>query len=165
MQLRAAIDSVPNELRSRAPGEGCWSVDGVVEHLAMVEGRIAGVLRTRLDDARAAGVAQETDDTPLLPFPLLERILDRSATIKAGAASQPTGQLTGEAGWETLQGTRRQIEEVLADADGIASREIVHPHPALGPIDLYTWFAFVGAHERRHAAQIREIGASLTAAD
>ena len=31
-----------------------------------------------------------------------------------------------------------------------------------GPLDLYTWFAFIGAHEARHAAQIREIGAALT---
>jgi hypothetical protein len=38
---------------------------------------------------------------------------------------------------------------------------VVVPHPALGDQNLYQWIAFVGAHESRHAAQIREIAAAL----
>jgi hypothetical protein len=48
--------------------------------------------------------------------------------------------------------------------DGYALGEIVHPHPALGPLDMYGWMAFCGAHAARHAAQIREIDAILAGA-
>jgi hypothetical protein len=37
------------------------------------------------------------------------------------------------------------------------------PHSVFGPSSAYHWFAFVGAHEARHAAQIREIAGALLA--
>jgi hypothetical protein len=45
----------------------------------------------------------------------------------------------------------------VRSADGLALSEIVQPHPVLGPINLYQWIAFVGAHEARHAAQVMEL--------
>ena len=33
----------------------------------------------------------------------------------------------------------------------------MYPHPLFGPLSAYHWFAFIAAHEARHAAQIREI--------
>ena len=49
----------------------------------------------------------------------------------------------------------------IARGDGLALSQVEHPHPIFGPLNLYQWVAFVGAHEARHAAQIREVGAQL----
>jgi hypothetical protein len=160
-ELRVAVDSVPAHLRDRVPADGRWSVSGVVEHLSIVEGRIAGLLRKKVDEARAKGIGPETESTPILPQLPIERLVDRSKPIKAPhPAIHPTG-ITTEAGLAALETTRAKIESILAEADGIAAREISHPHVIFGPFNLYEWFAFVGAHEQRHAAQIREIGASF----
>jgi hypothetical protein len=42
---------------------------------------------------------------------------------------------------------------------------VLHPHPFLGTLDLYEWVYFIAAHERRHADQVREIGAHFRSAD
>jgi hypothetical protein len=39
------------------------------------------------------------------------------------------------------------------------------PHPRFGPLTGYQWIAFSGAHEARHAAQIREIAEQLRASE
>jgi hypothetical protein len=158
---------VPAEQRALAPAVGSWSVDGVVEHLAVIEGRIVGLLQAKVAEARSNGIGRETEESSVFATLgldlLLMRLLDRSAKLKAAEAAQPKGQMTADAGWASLEGSRAQLQTLLRDMDGMACRNIIHPHPVLGPIDLYTWIGFVGAHEGRHAAQIREIG-SLVAA-
>jgi DinB family protein len=157
--LRAAIDRVPAGQRGVAPEPGRWSVDGVVEHLAIVESRIVGLLRTKADEARARGVGRETDDSPVLAEGTLRRMVDRAVKISASEFVQPKGAMDAEAAWAALQSSRERLRDLLRDIDGIACREIFAPHPALGSLDLYAWIGFVGAHEARHADQIREIGA------
>jgi hypothetical protein len=46
--------------------------------------------------------------------------------------------------------------------DGLAFGTVSMPHPDFGPSSAYHWFAFVGVHKARHAAQIREIADALT---
>jgi len=47
--------------------------------------------------------------------------------------------------------------------DGLALGEVIQPHLVLGPINIYQWLLFVGSHEARHTAQVREIAAQLNA--
>jgi hypothetical protein len=162
--LRAAIDGVPAHLRSVKPADGRWSVDGVIEHLVMIEGRVTGVLKTKLADARAAGVGRETEESPVLPTFALGGMLDRSVKLNAPEHVQPKGVFDSETGWDALQMSRQGLRALLAEADGLSCCDIVHPHPVFGPINLYAWFAFLGAHEARHASQIREVGAALAGA-
>ena len=56
---------------------------------------------------------------------------------------------------------RETLRQVVIDVDGLALAEVSAPHRHLGPLNGYEWMAFIGNHESRHAAQIREIGASL----
>jgi DinB family protein len=156
--LRAAIDSVPAAQRGVAAESGRWSVDGVVEHLAIVESRIVGLLRIKVDEARANGVGRETDDSSVLDESVMRRMLNRAVKISASDMVQPNGAMDAESAWVALQGSRERLRDLLRDIDGLACREIVAPHPALGARDLYSWIVFIGAHEARHADQIREIG-------
>lgn len=51
---------------------------------------------------------------------------------------------------------------VLA-ADGLALGAVTAEHRFFGVLTVYQWVELVAAHERRHADQIREIGAALQA--
>ncbi len=53
------------------------------------------------------------------------------------------------------------MRDVLHAGDGLAIGTLSLPHPLFGPLTAYHWLAFVGAHEARHAAQIREIALVL----
>jgi hypothetical protein len=162
-ELRAAVASVPSRYHAITPSDDHWSVLGVLEHLVIVEGRIAKLIEKNLDDARAGGLQTETDDTPILPLLRIAPFTDRTRRIKASDAAQPRlGRELGEL-WQSLDASLDTFHQLLASADGMRIGTVTMPHPIFGPLDLYTWFAFVGSHEARHAAQIREIGVMLTA--
>jgi hypothetical protein len=160
--LRAAVESVPAERREVVPEPGRWSVAGILEHLSRVEISIARLFTFRLTEAKALGLGQETETTPILATLGMEVLQDRSRRVTASEAAQPQAQLDADTAWATLEAAGAAFREAFLAGDGLALGEVVHPHAALGPFTLYHWAAFVGAHEARHAAQIREIAAALT---
>ncbi len=56
-----------------------------------------------------------------------------------------------------IDAARAALLDVIRGADGLALGEVMFPHPAAGPLNGYAWIVFVGLHEARHAAQVREI--------
>jgi hypothetical protein len=60
-----------------------------------------------------------------------------------------------------LEQTRAALRAAALAGDGLALGEVIQPHLVLGPINLYQWLLFVGGHEVRHTAQVREIAAAL----
>jgi hypothetical protein len=159
--LRAAVESVPVERREVPPEPGRWSVAGVLEHLARVETSIARLFASRLAEAKAVGLGPEMETTPILGTLGMERILDRSQRLTTSPAAQPQAELGADTAWAALEAAGTAFREALLTGDGLALSDLVHPHVALGPFNFYQWAGFVGAHEARHAAQIREIGAAL----
>jgi hypothetical protein len=137
---------------------------GVLEHLNLVETRVTGLLRKVIAEAKEKGLGRETETSAVIPEMNLGRLLDRTNRLAAPEMSQPRGGRTLAEAWHALDESRTAFRAVVLDADGFALREITYPHLYFGPLDMYTWIAFVGSHEARHADQIREIGNSLGAA-
>lgn len=157
--LRSAFEGVPAAMRDKPPAPGRWSPAGIVEHLAIVEQRVAGALAAKIAAARSEGIGPDPSTDPVLPTLELSRILNRSIQVSAPEMSHPTG-LTPDAAWAALERSGAIVRETLRAADGVALGSIEHPHPVLGSLSLYHWFAIIGSHEARHAAQIREISAA-----
>jgi len=153
--LRAAFDAVPPDARDQPPAPGQWSAAAVVEHLAIVDARIAKVLSKRIAEGRAAGIGPETSTDPVLPTIDTAMVLNRATRVTAPEVLHPTG-LDADAAWAALERATVHVRASVAEGDGLALSTITHPHPLFGPLSLYYWIAFVGAHEARHAAQIRE---------
>ena len=63
--------------------------------------------------------------------------------------------------WSALQQSRASLREAILAGDGLALSEVSQQHPVLGLINLYQWIIFVGSHETRHTAQVREIASEL----
>jgi hypothetical protein len=158
--LRSAFDAVPPDARERCPADGGWSPAGVVEHLAIVEMRIADRLSALLATSRDQ-LGPESDASPILPTLDLTPVTDRSRRIVAANPVHPTG-LPADAAWRALDDAGQRLRTVVASCDGLAIGGLTMPHPVFGPASLHFWFAFVGAHEARHAAQIRNVAAPAT---
>jgi hypothetical protein len=127
-----------------------------VEHLAIVNERIARLLVKGIDEARASGLGPETSTDPILPTLNLGRALDRTKRFTAPDFVRPTG-LNGDAAWAALEGATLKVRAAVAAGDGLALEKVGWPHPVFGQLSLYEWIGSVGAHEARHAAQIREM--------
>jgi hypothetical protein len=167
--LRAAVDSVPPGLRERRPAPDRWSVAEILEHLAIVETRIAGLLTARVSAMKAAGVADGSGpkaapvavSAPRSTSFSPSGLVDRTSRVKTGASSEPKGGIDATAAWALLERSRSTLRDLLITSDGLALHEITHPHPFFGPLNAYEWVEFLGGHDARHAAQIREAGDGL----
>jgi len=160
--LREAFDAVPPSLRDVPPASDLWSAAGIVEHLAIIEARLGGILSTKIADARANGLAAETCVDPILPAIDTAKVLNRSTRVKSPPTGVPTG-LAADAAWAALERATVSVHEALMSGDGLALDTVMHPHPLFGPMSAYSWFGFIAAHEGRHADQMREIVANKVA--
>jgi len=160
-ELSAAVDGVPAHLRAERPAEDRWSVAEVLEHLALVEMRFAGVIGDGIQKARAAGLGPETG--PRAPFPenVSGSLLDRSERRPAPEAVLPSGTLDAGAAWAAFERSRATLRATLSAADGLALSQIVQDHHRWGPLDMYHWVELAAGHQRRHADQIRELAAQF----
>lgn len=157
--LGDALATVPDAERRTRPAPGRWSAAEVVEHLVMVETRIAGLLAAQLAGAPVRADAAVPDASACQIDRALLR--DRTRTIDAPAPVMPSGALDPDDGWTQLGRVRAELETTVRAADGRALDAVSLPHPFLGSLNLYQWIDFIGGHEARHTAQLREVGASL----
>ena len=87
--LRAAVDDVPVELRQIKPDATTWSVVDVLEHLALVETNVAGLLQKKIAAQREAGLGQETETSSVINSRHDAKVRDRSYKIATGDATAP----------------------------------------------------------------------------
>jgi hypothetical protein len=162
--LRLAVDAVPAAVRARRPAPESWSVAEVLEHVGLVEMSVAGLFGRALAEARAKGIGAEQATGPVVTTLDVAMVADRSRRIDAVESGRPRNGLDADAAWERLDHLRAATLAALHEADGLALAEVAVPHRILGSLDLYQWMVFLGAHEARHAAQIRAIHDALAAA-
>ena len=158
--LEQAVQEVPAPLREVRPAEDRWSVAEILEHLGLVEGRIAKVLEENLAKARALGPDEET--TPVTPMLDLRLVLDRSRPLVAAPSLEPRAGLSAAEGWTILTERRRALREAVMEADGFALGAVAAEHALFGDLNLYQWLLFLGGHESRHTAQVRETAAIVS---
>jgi uncharacterized damage-inducible protein DinB len=161
--LREAVELVPAELRDQQPGPDRWSVAEVLQHLVIIEKRIGIGMAKWVADAKAGGVGPEVETSSVLNSLDLALIADRSRRRNAPEEVRPNRELDAAAAWTALEQARAALRAGVMPGDGLALGQVVQTHPVLGPINLYQWLLFVGAHETRHTSQVREIAAELNA--
>lgn len=162
--LRLAVDAVPAAVRARRPAPESWSVAEVLEHVGLVEMSVAGLFGRALAEARAKGIGPEQATGPVVTTLDVAMVADRSRRIDAVESGRPRHGLDADAALARLDHLRAATLAALHEADGLALAEVAVPHRLLGTLDLYQWMVFLGAHETRHAAQIRAIHDALAAA-
>ena len=162
--LRQAVDSIPPSLRERKPGADRWSVAEVLEHLAIVERRIAGRLADALGKASASssapgapGLQPGGQVSPAIDPNQIAKLSDRSQRFKTSEASEPKGAMTAEAAWAELEAVRADVLRMVRESDPFPMTEPIAPHPRFGPWNFRQWVVFAGGHDARHADQIREM--------
>jgi len=156
-ELRAAVEAVPLAQREQPPGPDRWSVAQVLQHLALIENRIARLLSKRIAGARAEGLGPELETSPVLNARHAAKIADRSFRVEAPEEIRPPSDTDAASALAALEQSRETLRAAVISGDGLALSEVKHSHPALGEINLYQWILFVGSHEVRHTAQVREI--------
>ena len=161
-ELLDDVASVPPALRDRKPEPGKWSVAEVLEHLTMIERRVAALVTMQVAAAREQGVGPDPDTSSVVAsFANADILTNRAKKLVTPKAGVPTGAIDTTAGTEALDQAHAAMVAALRDANGVSLQNLVAAHPVLGPLNLYHFVVALGLHDARHAAQIREIGQTL----
>lgn len=164
-ELLAALDDISEPLREARPHENAWSAAEVLEHLMRVETGVAKLVALKVGEMQT--LEQPPHEAPEMIAVDLARftmIADRSIHIDAPERVVPVGEMSASAAQAALVETRGMLLDQLHAGDGLAYSTVLHPHPLFGALNLYEWVWFIGAHERRHTDQIREIAAHFRTA-
>jgi hypothetical protein len=165
-ELLGAVDAIPEELREARPTESQWSVAEVLEHLVRVETGVAKLMALKIGELQAsAEPPHEAPEMVDIVTSRFEIVADRAQAIEAPERVVPQGEMSAGAARVALQATRGVLLDQLHAGDGLAYSGVLHPHPFLGTLDLYEWVYFLGAHERRHADQVRALAGQFAATD
>ncbi len=145
-EIYKTVAGLSAETLNRKPAEGKWSPIQVMEHLYLMERGITAGIAAALKSGEAAADPK--------PYRLT---LDRSRYIDAPAAFVPTEELLLPADVRArLDQSRAELRALLEASDSSLWAHRVYPHPVFGPMDVAQWVDFIGVHEERHLAQIRE---------
>ena len=159
-ELDRAVASVVPERHTAKPSPEAWCVAEVVNHVALTDKRVTMLLTKVTGEAKAAGAGPDTDSSPILPKIDVRRVLDRTTKIRNPRGDPPAGASLAD-GLAALDTARNDLKKLLRQPDLPNLGAVTAPHPAFGPLTGYEWVAFMAAHTRRHADQIREIGQQL----
>lgn len=159
-RLEEVVAGIPARVRGLRPASDSWSVAEIVEHLGIVEARVTELVRSAASRLETRIAASPDVDVSGLD---LGRLLDRSRKVQSAEGSRPQGDVTAEAGLDILRERRRALLVAMAETDGLPLESVIFPHPAIGPMNLYQWLRFIGAHEARHTEQIVETARAVAA--
>ena len=160
--LLRSVEGLSAEQRDFRPSPDRWSVAEIVEHLSIVEGNVVRLLGTLMEKAGEEGAARVAD-APFAPVSIEEFVeQSRGQKFNAPERIRPTGAPLADS-LARLRDSRSALHSLrprVEQTDGAALR---FPHPVWGPINLYQWLLFVGAHEQRHLAQINALKETMNA--
>lgn len=156
--LHATLANIsPDEAATLPDGEK-WSIQQVVEHIAMVENGVSMICSRMIEAATAIG---KTSDGSFSLSDKFRESLSQLATrrVEAPELVQPTGKVAIQDSLRTLTAATDALKALRGTLESIDVTGQTFPHPYFGPLTATEWLVISGLHERRHTAQI---GALLT---
>ena len=143
-----------NESQLRRLNADGWSILHVLEHLHLVETRVANAIMGAVKSPPMENVQANES--------LEARLLDRSHKFNAPEANRPKGAVTTvQEAQSLLSASRDRLLAVVATArDAGVLHTHGFPHPAFGPMSVQQWYELIPLHELRHVAQIEEMKAA-----
>jgi len=154
----AALDGITEDLAAKRPAPERWSALECVEHVAVAE----DFLRRRMMEAERAGAPAINE---LREAGILARGADRTHPRVSPEAIRPTGRFANlsDAVRHFLASRAETIRYVENCSEDL--RSMLTTHPLLGPVNCQETLLLIVVHPQRHAKQIDEIKAALSASE
>ncbi len=148
---------VPEDAWNVRAREGRWSVGEIVEHLALAEGQVMGVVQRLIEGERHPDW-QTLDRLPLRR--IVELGADRGRRFEAPEPLEPSGKLARRDVLESWVVARAESVRFVLETQA-ALRTVAAQAPIGQVLDGEGWLALLAAHNQRHNAQLEEVVRAL----
>jgi DinB family protein len=148
--LIRVLDGVSEDLASRSPGAGRWSILQCVEHINLAEDHMFGLLMTAERPAESViNLRRERL--------IREQGADRSRRFESPEVAIPAGHFSTLHDGVThfLKSRKKTIQFVEGYSEDL--RGLMMNHPVVGRVNGYETLLLMAVHPLRHARQIEEI--------
>jgi len=129
----------------------CWSIAGVVEHVALVEDAVITRLLQEITSAPTVPADNKVRETDA---GLLRKAVDRSVRFEAPGQFHPTGKALATSLDQFLNSRKKIVDFVQSTP--LDLRQISTQHRVFGPLDGHQRLLVLAAHSARHTQQIIE---------
>ena len=156
-RLYQRAESLSEEQSSFRPTPEVWSAANIIEHLSIIEGQMTKLIGMMLHKAESDGHLR--DETQAFAPVSLAEFAEQARTQKftAPETMRPGGEMSLADSMARLRQSRDSLRALLPRIEKIDGTVPQYPHPAFGPLNLYQWLAFIGAHEERHLRQLDKL--------
>ena len=140
------------------PADGSWTINEILNHLALTDAANGKLVGRALRDARERGVPQDpTPDASVLNC--LDDATAHMRGVKAQAPERfvPHDHVPAEQSLASLKESRERMLQSIEQLGEFDLTQLKYKHPILDDFDMYQWILIAGGHERTHAAQIKRI--------
>jgi len=163
-RLSGSVEGLSDGQDAFRPSPEQWSIAEILEHLTMVEARVARLLQMMLQKAEAAGAGRRPSGESFAAVSIKD-FVEQAATqkYKAPESAVPTGTVSIADSLSRLEATRDTLNELRPVIERMDCTQMLYPHPAFGPLNLYQWLAFMGVHQSRHRRQIETLKETMNA--
>lgn len=151
-ELIELVSSTPDELWAKKPAPDRWSVAETVEHIATAESLLFSLAKGALDapaDPNWASVQGTMGADQILGF-----MQNRTQKFQAPEPVQPKGGMSRADALALYGGNRLQTVEFVRRTDGELKKHVAAL--PVGQMTAHQVLLFIGGHNLRHNAQIRE---------
>jgi uncharacterized damage-inducible protein DinB len=157
-RLYKRVESLTDTQANAHPGENAWSITDIIEHLMILENRLAQMMKMMLTKAEGASKGKSDGAIKIKPFSL-DQFIERSQREKyvAPEAVRPSGAANLPDLLARMRASREELHTLQPRIEATDLSMLTYPHPAFGPLDFYQWLALIGLHEERHLSQIESL--------
>lgn len=150
------VSSLSDEQANFRPSTEKWSAAEIVEHLAKTEANLVRVVGKLLGKAEAENALSDGTLNPPVSFAAMAEKA-RNERFQAPAFIAPEGSANIAESLKQLSQSRVALVEMRPRIEAVDCSNVEYPHPFFGKMNLYQWLGFIGVHELRHLAQIKNL--------
>jgi len=152
-QIINATKDLSEEQLNYKPDENTWSIAEIMEHLAVSEDMIFGMVQESL---KVPADPSKREDVTMKDDEVLNLIEDRSHKVKTMEPMEPTGRFGSfEGSLEKFESKREaHIEYIKNTKDDLRNHYQKLP---FGTVDAYQTILFIAGHSERHVKQLHEV--------
>lgn len=156
-KLKALVGNLTAEQAKLLTEKGDWTIENIVEHIAIVHEGMGKISAKLLSEAKTKGVSTANGKAKISPEFVQKNGESLQKKFEAPERVRPSGKLTIAESLEKLDADVKKIEDLRPLFESVECSDFKFPHPFFGDLNAHDWLVLIGGHELRHIKQIEKI--------